>query len=468
MSLVALWPWGELPPNFASLLFGNRSGRISYNLVRHSEFTAEPYVGGCLDGIRSGAPDKAPAARREPYSHRAPGYPFYLAAIFSTFPESDLRAWDAVCQETCVPPAPLPRRVFQVTAVPAAITVAGALALTLFLGGGWVAAVAAGGGLLLWSFKELDSVGPNGHIAAFLLLGHAAFAALMWRRPRIAAGVSSGIALGLLVLTNAIFQFWLVGIAVVLAGGLWFEVDRRRALMPACAALVLAAIMVVLPWMARNAVETGQLGVSGRDGENLAIRAEYGRMDWSEVRGAFAYWLPVHHRIPYHDRVLGSVRRWIEPENGYANFDRSRDSYYGRAKRMTGAVAARADRIDPEWRTSQVKCDAVLLEASIELMREHWLKHVVLAPAFGVRSTGVMGAGVLGLLVVPALGAMLLRAWGRRDMALALVALPAAYVFAIYAVATHFIPRYAEPAVPVLFVACALVTEKLATKLAAR
>ena len=254
-------------------------------------------------------------------------------------------------------------------------------------------------------------------LAAFLLLGHTAFAAIMWRRPRIVTGVSSGVALGLLALTKAVFQYWLVGIAVVLFTGLWLETDRRRTLLPACVALVLAALAVTTPWMARNAVEVGHFGISGRDGEVLAIRAEYGRMNWSEVPGAFAYWLREFPGIPAHTRVLNSVRRWLEPETGYTNFDRDNpDGYYRRAKLMAGAVAARADQIDSEWWSSQVKCDSVLRQASVELMRVDWRKHVALTPAFAVRGAGAMGAGVLGLLVVPAFITVLLVAWKRRDI----------------------------------------------------
>ena len=48
-------------------------------------------------------------------------------------------------------------------------------------------------------------------------------------------------------------------------------------------------------------------------------------------------------------RALNSVRRWLEPETGYTNFDRDNpDGYYRRAKLMAGAVAARADQIDSE------------------------------------------------------------------------------------------------------------------------
>ena len=180
-----------------------------------------------------------------------------------------------------------------------------------------------------------------------LLLGHATLAAHAWRRPRIATAVVSGLCLGLLVLTRAVFQYWLVGVAVVLAVGMWREVDRRRELATACAALVLAAWVVTLPWMVRNAVQAGHFGISGRDGEVLAIRAEYGRMTWAEVRGAFAYYLP---DLP----LVGSgardrAMRWLEPEPfGYARFDRANpDGFYRRTKDQRGDVAARADRIDP-------------------------------------------------------------------------------------------------------------------------
>ena len=453
--------------------WGDGYDRISFNLVRHGEFQG-PTSTGCpvlhSPLRRSAATPLQPSpfatlGSREPNSYRAPGYPLYLAAIFATFPESDLRTWDAACRDSCVPPATLGRRAVRVTAVLSAATLGGVFALTLFLGGSWMASIAAGAGLLLWYFRALDSysLGMQDFLAAFLLLGHTAFAAIMWRRPRIVTGVSSGVALGLLALTKAVFQYWLVGIAVVLFTGLWLETDRRRTLLPACVALVLAALAVTTPWMARNAVEVGHFGISGRDGEVLAIRAEYGRMNWSEVPGAFAYWLREFPGIPAHTRALNSVRRWLEPETGYTNFDRDNpDGYYRRAKLMAGAVAARADQIDSEWWSSQVKCDSVLRQASVELMRVDWRKHVALTPAFAVRGAGAMGAGVLGLLVVPAFITVLLVAWKRRDMALALVMLPALYGFGIHAMATHFIPRYAYPLVPVALIVCALAADTAA------
>ena len=52
--------------------------------------------------------------------------------------------------------------------------------------------------------------------------------------------------------------------------------------------------------------------------------------------------------------------------------------------------------------------------------------------------------------------------WKRRDMALALVLLPALYGFGIHAMATHFNPRYAFPLVPIAFIACTLAADTAA------
>ena len=60
-----------------------------------------------------------------------------------------------------------------------------------------------------------------------------------------------------------------------------------------------------------------------------------------------------------------------------------------------------------------------------------------------VLSTILHLAGFLSLLVVPA--------WfwlARKRFDVVLIALPALYCHGVYAVATHFIPRYADPETP--------------------
>lgn len=309
---------------------------VAFNLARHGVF----HDSARLSEARA-------EGNLKPYSRRPPGYPLFLTAVFASSPEFRSLNRACVVNPACEAAAPLRRRVRQLTAVAMGTMVVLAFFATSLLTGSNRASIVAG--LLCLMLVPTMAFDIPTAVAGLLALVHASLAALMWRRPRIETGVASGLALGALVLVKEVFQYWLAGTAMVLAVGLWLDPGRRRALMPACAALVVAAWGLTLPWMIRNAVEAGHFGISGRAGENLAIRAEYGRMTWPEVRGAFAYYLP---DFPGVDRVRELVMRRLEPDVfGYARFDRENpEGFYLRAKQHTGEAASRADLIDPDWR----------------------------------------------------------------------------------------------------------------------
>ena len=450
--------------------------RIAFNLARHGVFHDTP---------RESARERAV---EQPYSRREPGYPLYLAAVFAFSPEFATVGHGCVDDPDCAAAAPLRERVWRLTFLLGAAAVAVAFLAAFVLTRSWTVSTGTGGLSLLLMPLVLTRDVPS-FLAGLFLLVHATLAARTWRKPRIATGVLSGLALGLLVLTKAVFQYWLAGVALVLAAGLWLNADRRRTLAPACAALVLAACAPTLPWMVRNAVEVGHFGISGRDGELLAIRAEYGRMTWPELGGAFAYYLPTSN-----DRLRSLAMRWLEPETfGYARLDRANPrGFYQRAKSMEGDVAERADRIVPGWRRDQVTRDAVQKRAAVDLIRADWLKQMALTLVFAERGAdlrvgscrtltdpadqrlGRLIGWPLGhacrlarsgiLLLIPLAGLLAFVAWRRRDGSLALLLLPAAYAYGAHAAATHFHPRYSLSLVPVLVVAAALAVHELAPR----
>lgn len=486
-TLALSWPTGDIGPPQAS--DREQLESIAFNLARHGEF----HNGSRLAETRA-------AGDTSVYSRREPGYSLYLAAVYAS--SSGFESLDQECllNEACEAAAPFRQRVWHVTFVLGAAAVALTFLATFVLARrSWPVALAAGAVSLLLMPLLLTRDIP-GFLVGLLLLGHATLAAQTWQKPRLATGVLSGLCLGLLVLTRAVFQYWLAGVAVLLAVGLWQDAARRRTLAPACAALVVAAWAVTLPWMMRNAVQAGHFGISGRDGEVLAIRAEYGRMTWAEVRGAFAYYLP---DVPL---VGGAVRdramSWLEPETfGYARFDRANpEGFYRRTKNQEGDVAARADRIDPEWRLGirsrehQVTRDAVLKQAAADQMRADWLKQGILTAVFAERGASLtVGScnAIVGpaserygwaigwpvsqacglatewmLLFIPLAGVMVVVAWRRRDVASALLLAPVVYGFGIHAVATHFITRYSRPLIPVLVVVGALAGQEAWRRLA--
>lgn len=476
-AIALSWPVADLGPPRSS--DRDQYERIAFNLARHGVFHDTQW-----ESVRE-------RAAEQPYSRREPGYPLYLAAVFAFSPEFATVGHGCVDDPDCEAAAPLRERVWRLTFLLGAAAVAVTFLTTFVLTRSWTVATAFGGLSLLLTPLVLIRDVPS-FLAGLFLLVHATLAARTWRQPRIATGVLSGLALGLLVLTKAVFQYWLAGVALVLAAGLWRDADRRRTLAPACAALVLAAWVLTLPWMVRNAVEVGHFGISGRDGELLAIRAEYGRMTWPELRGAFAYYLPAHAS---NDHLRSLAMRWLEPETfGYGRLDRANPrGFYQRAKSMEGDVAERADRIAPGWRQSQVARDAVLKRAAADLIREDWLKQTALTLVFAERGAGfqVGGCGTLTdpagqrfgrllgwplghacrlvrnggiLLLIPFAGLLAVVAWRRRDGSLALLLLPIAYAYGTHAAATHFHPRYSLPLVPVLVVATALAVHELAPR----
>lgn len=575
LTLVLLWP----ERSYVSIHSRNDMFEyvaIAFNIIHHGDFD-----------IR--LPGKRPSRTNLHRMKREPGYPAYLTAVFSTVPGFRALSLDCLQDDQCAASGPARLRLSQADAVVSAVLVAATFCAAGFVtGSGLLAALAA----LLWLFL-LPAPESGAHLIALLLLGHSVLAYAAWRRPRAVTGVLGGIALGLLVLTEAVFQYWLAILPLVCAAGLWRDAGRRRSRLLPMAAMMIAALALSLPWMVRNAVQAGQFSMTSGGAEVLAIRAEYGRMTWSEVRGVFAFYLP----LP--GEVRRAAMRWLEPEEfSYSRFDRSNpEGFYRRIKSSKGDVWTRVRqmalhsgarlagltvgavyevqirvRVGGEWSgpsasatttpaqppsasrrptlgqvrespaatvparppsvsaptglTAEWMGDVVALSwdhpgdsgvtgyqfrvrepketdwmpwrvidlrarntlkkrAALEFIREDWPKHLALTLAFAERGAQFwyrnfraardgyaaeiwsflqfpsQTARWLGLLFLPALGLMSILAWRRRAFPLALLLLPVAYAFLFHAAATHFIPRYSRPFVPILAVIFALAAKEV-------
>ena len=410
---------------------------VAYNIVNHGRFDR-----------RSPGDGSARA-----YMRREPGYPAYLAAVFATVPGFSALSPDCLRNDDCAAADAARLRHEQTAAVLAAVLVAGTFVAACFVTGHWLPAALAGLlCLLCLLILPYDFLGSR--LIALFLLGHSVLAFAVWRRPHVVTGVVAGIALGLLVLTEAVFQYWLAVLPLVCAAGLWRDAERRRSHLLPVVTMLSTALALVLPWMVRNAVHAGEFSVASGGGEVLAIRAEYGRMTWSEVLGAFAYHMPVGGK-----RDRAAVMRWLEPEEfSYSRFDRGNpEGFYRRSKNNTGYVAARMgeDRIAAGRTWDQAK-----KRAALEMIGEDWIKHVVLTFAFAENGLRI-GSNNVGVLFISALGLMLVLSWRRRDLALFFLLLPVTYSFFFHAALTHFLARYSRPFVPVLAIAFALAAKEV-------
>ena len=438
---------------------------IAFNLLEHGAYYAQQDYGRRLE---RGEPIV-------PYVLRAPGYPFFLAAVFSMSRHFDGVDPQCLITDRCPGAVAVRRDVQRASAVVAALLVPATALLVGVAFGGWSAATVAGA-LMLLSVPNND----QSRLAALFLLGHAGFGMLAYRavgRHRFALAAASGALLAALILTRAIFLYWLY--ALVVFGFVQLAMQRRaRGEMGArtTGTIALAAILLVLPWMARNHAAGGRFAVADQRGSLLAIRAEYSEITWPELVGGFAYYLP---RAPDAMKdVRRSLMRAVKPDvHGYERFNRNHwDGFYRRAKRQSGVVAARA-REDPEWKSGvrgRHGRDMALDRSAREVILENWSKHIALSFVFGLRGSvvhlqrfdlttyGSPIAAVIRCLSdltawaaffhVPAMIAAIAVLGARRDWPRLYFFLPALFSFVVHAGATHYLPRYSDPLTPIWIV----------------
>ena len=347
-----------------------------------------------------------------------------------------------------------------------------AFVLVRQLGGGtWLACGAflltAQNGQLLIS---VDRFYTEPHAATLLILT-AFFAFRMFHRRRLTDGVWLGLTLAALVLTKVVFVYlWiLIALALVALDAIDRRVDRSTALL--VTVFVGSHCIPVAAWMARNHSAIGSFTVAeGRQTGVLLTREAYHNMRDDEFAAALWYFLPVtRHRSGDDGVAAGSIERGarFSPTSFRGSMsaepDRSaEDILYGL---LTEPVRHLRTSLLLAWRgvflarsvSGPSPPDRDLgysAQADAQRIAEQW--GLLPWPRWGVPFNALFStihhlAGFLTLLVVPA--------WfwlGRKRPDVVLIALPALYCHGVYATATHFIPRYADPETPLRSVAVML------------
>ena len=307
--------------------------------------------------------------------------------------------------------------------------------------------------------------------AALLALASCVFAGAL-RQRRLVTVFAAGLCFGAMTLTKASFLYVSVMLIVALAAlGLWRRMHARESfLLKSSALLAFGMVVVVAPWMVRNYVHFDAISLSGRGGQVLLTRALKNNMTAEEYRGAWYAYAP---------RPL----RWISGE--LTGFDKSDLEAGGRLQRLMRFVSERdrpaiaAGRPDDAvsyfarvgaMRTELEKARAVsgatslaidneLKQRALDMIVAAPLKHLAAIPLFLWRGAPY----VFAILLAGAVYACLRRAW----WLLAYVA-PAMGLVMFYAVLTHFIPRYADPMVPIATVCFTVLAHAALQRLRAR
>ncbi|HMR34101.1 MAG TPA: hypothetical protein PKA09_24315 [Geminicoccus sp.] len=412
--------------------------------------------------------------RPRPDQMREPGYPVVLAAGLLLHPGIDLDKANAPCVtegvDDCLAPVTWLKLVNVLFLGLSAIAVfATLLALTgnpllAWIGHLWV--------LLSASYAHWASMFFAEVVVGFLMV---ALSLRLWRlagqSPDRRYWFLTGLLLGALVMVKATFYYLAPLLAVFLAV---LVAARRAATLRESAilgALFLAGTLALtLPWQARNLVSTGTASLTGRSGIVLYARASYDALSFEEHMAAAALFSP-SNSIP--ERYLS--QRWLTPElkEMLTGSDNPRDRAFARAGEL---------RDQTKFGTLSPEVDAILKKEALHHMIEHWRGHLRATLVFGWRGlfgerglgfvragdgSSTIGQEAFGLnlgrwilsypvtatvaLFLPAfLAFFFCVATGRWPYVLLMV--PAAYLYALQALMTHYIPRYSAPLIPMLIV----------------
>jgi hypothetical protein len=260
-----------------------------------------------------------------------------------------------------------------------------------------------------------------------------------------------GATLGVLTLVKAVFLY--VTIAFAIGWVLLALALRTRGAGRARRAWVLAPlafVVVISPWLARNALVLGQPVLSaGYGGDILVQRVAYNDMTPAEWGVAFVYWFP--------DIGDSIARRAFAPEH-YARLQRVGDrSFY-----VVGNTTLNA-RTKAEARERGQSQMGYLLR---EYVLGNLAKHV--AVTIPMAWQGLFVAKWWGVLAVACLVATAPRMIRSRRLDFAVVALAPLLVLGIHAFVSVSLPRYNLMLLPLLSVCMGLAATSLGVQICAR
>ena len=288
-------------------------------------------------------------------------------------------------------------------------------------------------------------------LAGLLVLLHATGLLMVMCQNKKSWAAVCGLALAGLVLTKAIFFYWMPILCIFFFVKLVFSTQWQQQRRLVILLLILCSSLPVLAWMARNSIEVGQFSVSsGRDSRVMGVRAEYDAMRWEEYLTGYVYFVPVYGWAAVED---------LFEEKNYRRYVRDNpDSFFTVGQSEEGLVG------------QQIKKGWSVYGATLSIFIEHLPMHLAnsvlmtyrsfFIPA-GVRTLRVKVGALsnwmtlttfaIHVTLVPSFLFMLGWSIYSREWPLVIFLVPAVFSIALHLGVTHYIPRYNSPIIPLLF-----------------
>jgi hypothetical protein len=284
----------------------------------------------------------------------------------------------------------------------------------------WPAAALATLALLpeanLFSFAMTESLTFSLYsIAAWLLIRSL-------RQPRLLSFLFMGLTFGLLCLTRVSFAVLApVALGIVAADGLITRRSPRR-ITAAVSMFALGWALVVGPWVIRNFISVGKLGLTEEYGSaTLVERLAFDDMHLDEFLLAFPYCLP---------GIGQAAIEWALGPQAMQRFDYQNPNSFFRAGRLhREQLVAAHGRVDP-----------IIGKLVIDEMRQRgWKYFLSIIP---LAWCGMWVGGMLGLVLVPLFAIACVRSRGEARLLLVFYSAPALVMLALHAAMANHYTRY--------------------------
>ena len=425
---------------------------MGYNFLKHNTFSLENKV------------DPTPTAYREP------GMPTYDALTIAAI--AQLRDMDL---DTLLAKGPGPRILkyaqLPIIALTAVLTMYIVFMLTRNIFYGYTALFLTGFSTsLLYAANNLCAE----HLAALLILCVSLFLYKAVKEKSIKYFVLLGAALGLLVLTRGVFQYFIVIILAFLVFLAIVGAFEKRKLLICTIIFSVAYFALAGSWMVRNYIHFGRLFITERGCKVLLLRAETNIMNTKEYLGAFLYWAPdkyLSESLLKH--FLGQDA--IKPGGALERLNRQNDSsFYLRTK----AIWTKLEK-ELGGQAGNTIVDKKLKSMAKTKILKHPFRHILVTLPIGWRGLfaehgyrlKIPGSGIVINSSVPtnivyfaALFFLAFLSVKKRWWDLFAFILPALYLYGIQTFLTHNLARYNKPLIPTLVVALLFVVHYLINK----
>ena len=391
---------------------------IAYDIERHGVFSS-----GIFDGTDSTRDVPAPGM------FFVPGYPVLVLAAM----KADSRFGEAVrCsveanhglrdEATCEDYA-LPMHLVHALLLAIAVLAFASAAQLIFSSArvfwlaGTLATASFAAHAALLSFIMTESM----TIALYALVMLSAL--LAWQTSQLRYFVVSGLLLGLLCLTRPSFVVLCPILLVIsLLSGMWLTPKPARQVFGAMLAFLLAFVAIVGPWIARNHLSVGKLGLTEEYASAVLIeRFAYNYMTPREFIGLFAYCVPAIGDVAFDkESVTGPMHRFLY----YAP-----DSIFHVGRNHRDALLEQHIRLDP-----------IISGIAIEEMRTNWWRHLLVS--IPIAWCGMWVGRFWALVTVPLFAAASIRAARKQRPYLLLYAAPALVMLGLHALLANESTRY--------------------------